>query len=119
MKKVWLPVQPLTEFVREHLERSNRVVSLVTTHEGDHAKNAAQRLAWACMALNVDRSEEAWKRRLHAICAGEQKVVELNDADVVLLAIGDGTSLDDLWPDFEAAVAEGYRLKYPIQKRAA
>ena len=62
------------------------------------------------LETGTDDTRETLDRKIYR-WRYEVKLVRLSDADFVLTTFGEPGALHDLWPDWDAAVAEGVRLK--------
>lgn len=82
---VWLPVQPIRDYLARHVALERRKATV----EGDALKIGR---SVVCQRVGLDG------RRLYAL-THEQESVTLSLADQILSGIGDGTRLEDLWPE--------------------
>ena len=102
---VYLPAGPLRDQIERHIAALNRGEDRRCDRRG------ASTLAARCAVRDHRRNLRSWERQINRLRYGQYKAVGLGDADVILTVVDDGTRLDDLWPDWDAAVEAGRRAR--------
>jgi transposase-like protein len=106
--EVWLPIEPLRAWLEQQIDAEQRRILRIPTAE-DNGIAPAPGAARVATRLELD------ERRLYAL-RFEQSSVTLSMADQCLLHAGDGTMLEDLWPEL-GCDEEVARLPRSYQQR--